>query len=90
MGAVLEYRVLGPLEVERDSVEVTVSAPKLRTVLLVLLLSANRVVHADHLIDAIWADDVPGSARKLVQVYVSQLRSALGPMLSRRCPRDTG
>jgi predicted ATPase/DNA-binding SARP family transcriptional activator len=76
---VLEYRVLGPLEVERDGVEVPLSAAKLRSALLVLLLSANRVVSADHLIDAIWGANVPGSAKKLVQVYVSQLRGALGP-----------
>lgn len=75
----LEYRVLGPLEVERDGVQVPLSAARLRSALLVLLLSANRVVSADRLIDAIWGDDVPGSARKLVQVYVSQLRAALGP-----------
>lgn len=75
----LEYRVLGPLEVERDGVAVPVTAPKLRTVLLALLLSPNQVVPAARLIDAIWGEDVPGSARKLVQVYVSQLRTALGP-----------
>jgi predicted ATPase/DNA-binding SARP family transcriptional activator len=76
---VLEYRVLGSLEVERDGVLVAVTAPKLRAVLLTFLLSANRVVTLDHLIDAVWGDDDPGSAKKLVQVYVSQLRSALGP-----------
>lgn len=75
----LEYRVLGPLEVERDGLGVPVTAPKLRTVLLALLLAESRVVSLDHLIDAIWGDRVPGSARKLVQVYVSQLRALLGP-----------
>jgi predicted ATPase/DNA-binding SARP family transcriptional activator len=74
----LEYRVLGSLEVARDGVEIPVTAPKPRTVLLALLLANDRVVPLDHLIDAIWGDDVPGSARKLVQVYVSQLRAALG------------
>ena len=78
MGAVLEYRVLGPLQVWRDGDEVLVTAPKLKTLLLVLLVHPNEAVSADRLIDALWGDHVPDSARKLVQVYVSQLRSALG------------
>jgi predicted ATPase/DNA-binding SARP family transcriptional activator len=77
--SVLEFRVLGPLEVARDGADVPISAPKLRTVLLALLIAANRVVPLDHLIDAVWGDDIPASARKLVQVYISQLRGALGP-----------
>lgn len=74
----LEYRILGPLQVRRDGADVVLTAPKVKTLLLVLLLRPNEVVSADHLIDALWPDDVPDSARKLVQVYVSQLRSALG------------
>lgn len=74
----LEYRILGPLQVQRDGVEVVLTAPKIKAVLLVLLLRPNEVVSAHHLIDALWGDHPPESARKLVQVYVSQLRSALG------------
>lgn len=75
----LEYRILGPLQVQRDGVDIVLTAPKLKAVLLVLLLRTNDVVSADHLIDALWSDPAPDSARKLVQVYVSQLRAALGP-----------
>ncbi|MBA3339250.1 MAG: AfsR/SARP family transcriptional regulator, partial [Geodermatophilaceae bacterium] len=74
----LEYRILGPLQVARDGVEVVLSAPKVRAVALVLLLYPNEVVSADLLVDALWGDHPPDSARKLIQVYVSQLRSALG------------
>jgi predicted ATPase/DNA-binding SARP family transcriptional activator len=76
---VLEFQLLGPLQLLRDGDEVVVSAPKLRTTLIALVLGANRVVSADHLIDALWPEQPPESARKLVQVYVSQLRSMLGP-----------
>jgi len=78
MGAMLEYRVLGPLEVERDGEPIVITAPKVKTLLLALLLRPNEVVPADHLMEVIWGDHPPGSARKLVQIYVSQLRSALG------------
>ncbi|MGI9053562.1 MAG: AfsR/SARP family transcriptional regulator [Ilumatobacteraceae bacterium] len=74
----LEYRVLGPLQVERDGHAVALSAPKVKTLLLALLLRPNDVVPTDHLMAVIWGDHPPDSARKLVQVYVSQLRSSLG------------
>ncbi len=43
-----------------------------------LALRANRTVSADELIDGLWGDDPPASAAKNVQLYVSQLRKALG------------
>ena len=75
----LDYRVLGALQVLDDGIEVDITAPKARATLLVLLLHPRQVVSADGLIDALWPESPPPSARKLVQVYVSQLRSALGP-----------
>jgi len=75
---VIEYRVLGPLRVKRDGKDVAINAPKVRSLLLALLLRPNEVVSADQLLDALWGERAPGSARKLVQIYVSQLRAALG------------
>jgi predicted ATPase/DNA-binding SARP family transcriptional activator len=74
---VLQYGILGPLSVRRDGVEVAVSARKPRVLLVTLVLDANRVVSVDRLIDELWPADVPVSALKLVQVYVSQLRAAV-------------
>ena len=51
---------------------------KQRALLAVLLLHANEVVSSDRLIDALWEDDAPETGRKALQVYVSQLRKALG------------
>ena len=45
--------------------------------LAVLLLARGGVVSVDRLIDAVWGDDVPGSATASLQAYVSNLRRAL-------------
>ncbi len=74
----LEYRILGPLEVVRDGAPVAITAAKEREVLLCLLLSAGRPVSGRRLTDALWSEDPPASASKLVQLYVSHLRRSLG------------
>ena len=74
----MEYRILGPLELVDDGRPVVLSARKQRALLVRLLLRSNEVVSADALIDAVWGEQPPSSAAKLVQVYVSQLRRTLG------------
>jgi predicted ATPase/DNA-binding SARP family transcriptional activator len=73
-----EFRVLGPLEVERDGTPVRIGAPKERALLLCLLLNANAVVAADRIVDALWGGAPPSSSTKLVQLYVAHLRNKLG------------
>ena len=75
----MRYRVLGPLRVAREDSEVPVDVgpPKQRAVLAALLLARGRVVSVDRLTDAVWGDDVPGSATVSLQAYVSNLRRAL-------------
>ena len=82
----MEYRILGPLELVDDGRPVALSARKQRALLLRLLLRANEVVSADALIDALWGEQPPSSAAKLVQVYVSQLRRTLGDSGDRDAP----
>jgi YVTN family beta-propeller protein len=74
----LEFRVLGPLEASRDGVGLDLGPRKQRAVLALLLLNANRVVATDRLIDDLWGDSPPESARSALQVYVAGLRKALG------------
>jgi predicted ATPase/DNA-binding SARP family transcriptional activator len=74
----MEFRVLGPLEAYEAGKRVPVGGTKQRALLAVLLLNANRVVPRDRLIDALWEEEPPETARKAVQVYVSQLRKLLG------------
>ena len=74
----IEFRVLGPLQVIDDGRAVPLGGLKQRGVLALLLLERNRVVPRDRLVDAIWEDEPPASAANSVQVYVSKLRKLLG------------
>ena len=73
------FRVLGALEVSVDGRQILLGGPKQRMVLASLLLHPNRVVSAEELIDQVWAEDPPHTARKTLQGYVTHLRRALGP-----------
>jgi DNA-binding SARP family transcriptional activator len=82
----LELRLLGPLEALRDGQAVTLGGAKPRALLAVLALDLGRVVSVDRLVEALWPGDPPDSAGHAVQVYVSQLRKALGPVIATRPP----
>ena len=73
----MEYRILGPLEVVDEGEPVPLGRPKERLVLAVLLLHANEFVSRERLIDDLWGESPPPTARKAVNGYVSQLRKAL-------------
>src|ERR671922_2378071 len=72
-----EFCLLGPLLVRREGVPLPLGGPKLRTLLAILLLESNKVVSADHLVDSLWGENPPETARNTLQVYVSQLRKLL-------------
>src|SRR5687768_13047344 len=75
----LNFRVLGPVQVlDGDGIAIDVGGSKPRLVLVQLLLSANRVVSTDALIDGLWGADTPPSARRSLQSHVARLRAALG------------
>jgi len=71
------YLLLGPFEARVDGRPAALPA-KPRALLVRLLLDAGSVVPAETLVDALWGEHPPASAPKLLQVYVSQLRKALG------------
>jgi DNA-binding NarL/FixJ family response regulator/DNA-binding SARP family transcriptional activator len=73
----VEYRILGPLEVVDEDEPVPLGRLKERLVLAVLLLHANELVSRERLIDELWGESPPPTAKKAVNVYVSQLRKAL-------------
>jgi YVTN family beta-propeller protein len=73
----LEFRVLGPLEVRRDGVELPIRG-RARDLLALLLVNADRIVSAERLIDEFWGESVPESAANMIQGYVSRLRKTLG------------
>src|SRR5436190_534121 len=74
----IDLRLLGPFEASLDGRPVALPAGKPTALLARLLLDAGRVVPVDTLLESIWPEPVPPSARKVLQVYVSQLRKALG------------
>jgi DNA-binding SARP family transcriptional activator len=74
----LRFRLLGPVEVESAGRAVPINAARHRAVLAMLLLSANRHVPRDVLIDRIWNGVPPDGAVKTLQSYVSRLRTLLG------------
>ncbi len=74
----MEFRLLGPVEAIADGRPVPLPAAKPRALLALLLLSGGRVVSVDGLIDGLWGDEAPDTAGKALQVYVSQLRKAIG------------
>ena len=76
----MEFRILGPVEVVDGDRRIPLGGRKRRALLAMLILRRQQVVSVDELIDALWGDDPPKTAEHSVQVYVSELRKALGGM----------
>jgi DNA-binding SARP family transcriptional activator len=74
----VEFGILGPLAVWEDGRELPLGPPRQRAVLAVLLLRRGEVVPTATIVDLLWGERPPATATKTVQVYVSQLRKALG------------
>ena len=70
----MEFRILGPLEIVVDSERLELGGPRQQIVVAALLLSANRVVTMDRLLDAIYGDDLPPTSRAQAQIAISSLR----------------
>jgi len=71
-----DLRVLGPVEGVGYDGPIPLAGKHAR-LLAALLVVEGRACDFDELIEALWGDSAPASARKLVQVYVSQLRRVL-------------
>jgi DNA-binding SARP family transcriptional activator len=77
--AALRYFVLGPVQaLDQNRVNVPLARAKQRTVLTLLLLNRGKPVTIERMVDALWEDDPPASARKNVHTYVWRLRQSLG------------
>jgi DNA-binding SARP family transcriptional activator len=59
---------------DEEGAEVQPSAPKVRTLLALLLLNSGRLVSAAKIADTLWGEEPPRSAPNLVQGYVRDLR----------------
>ena len=74
----MDFRILGPLEVNDDGQALTLGAAKQQVVLAALLLHPNEVVSMSRLVDEVWGDAPPATAAKVIQGYVASLRKVLG------------
>jgi YVTN family beta-propeller protein len=82
----MEFRILGPLEVERDGRLLALGSGRQRALVAALLLHRNEVVSVDRLVDELWDGDPPPTAAKIVRNNVSLLRKELGDRLVTRPP----
>jgi DNA-binding SARP family transcriptional activator len=71
-------RLLGPFEVVGPRGPIAISSARQRAVLATLALDAGRPVPVSRLVDAVWPNDPPASARNSLQSHVTRLRSVLG------------
>ncbi|MFJ6076595.1 AfsR/SARP family transcriptional regulator [Streptomyces sp. NPDC093065] len=72
-----QFRILGPLEVHSVSGEIRIPPGRQEIVLAALVLNFGRVLDSSYLVDLIWAQGPPETARAQVQTCVSNLRKAL-------------
>ena len=86
----MEWRLLGPLEVLADGVPINLGGRQRRTLLAVLLVNAGQTVSTDRLIEELWGDSPPESARKTIQANIAHLRKALNSEAEVLISADTG
>jgi DNA-binding SARP family transcriptional activator/tetratricopeptide (TPR) repeat protein len=72
----VKVQVLGPVRVRIDGEPFDLGPRQYRLVLAILALDAGTLVTVDRLVDLIWRDGPPRTARHAVRVAVSGLRAA--------------
>jgi DNA-binding SARP family transcriptional activator/Tfp pilus assembly protein PilF len=73
----VRFRILGQLEVRLGDSTVLTGRSRQERTLAALLLDANRIVPVGRLVDVVWDEEPPRTARKLIQNSVSALRQQL-------------
>ncbi len=71
------FGILGPVAATVSGREVDLGGPRPRTLLAGLLLAAGRATPVDRLVDLLWDDQPPPTARSQVKTTVSGLRRVL-------------
>ena len=89
---VVRFEVLGPLRVvapvgagggTQPGPDRPLGGPKQRLVVALLLAEPNTTVSVERLIDGLWGESPPESARHTLQSYVSELRKTVGDVIER-------
>ncbi|WP_188193109.1 AfsR/SARP family transcriptional regulator [Nonomuraea sp. SYSU D8015] len=73
----MQFRLLGPVEVWNGGQQVRLGGAKPRALLTALLLDPGRIVPVERLIEAVWGENPPTTARAVLQTYVASLRRSL-------------
>ncbi|MFJ2609232.1 BTAD domain-containing putative transcriptional regulator [Streptomyces sp. NPDC087425] len=76
-GNILEFRLLGPVEILWGGRNITPTAPKPRQIISLLTLRHDTVVQASELIDELWPELPPPSAVTTLQTYIYKFRKLL-------------
>jgi DNA-binding SARP family transcriptional activator len=74
----LEFRILGPLEVWNGEQTLQLGGQRQRAVLAVLAMHVGEVVPSERLVTYLWGESPPPTAATSLQNAVSQLRKVLG------------
>ncbi|WP_171064696.1 AfsR/SARP family transcriptional regulator [Actinomadura soli] len=72
----VNFRILGPLRAGVRGEQIDLGGDRARLVLAALLLAPDRPVPVERLVDGVWPDGPPESARTQVAIVVSGLRRA--------------
>jgi DNA-binding SARP family transcriptional activator/tetratricopeptide (TPR) repeat protein len=75
--AIMEFRVLGPIEFWSAGQRMDLGSARARLILAVLLLTPRTIVPVDTLIDRLWDTRPPPKARESLSVYIARLRASL-------------
>jgi DNA-binding SARP family transcriptional activator/tetratricopeptide (TPR) repeat protein len=73
----VDFRLLGPVEVWAGPRRLDAGQPRQRTVLAALLADAGRVVGTATLVDRVWGDDPPPTARQSLASHLARVRGVL-------------
>ncbi|MEV6574390.1 AfsR/SARP family transcriptional regulator [Streptomyces sp. NPDC051577] len=89
----MDIDVLGALDVRENGISITPTAAKPRQVLALLALHADQTVPVAALIEELWGERPPRSARTTLQTYILQLRALIATALAggedtARTPKD--
>ena len=82
--SVVDFRVLGPIEVDADGRSLVLGGPKQKAVLALLIASGSKRVSTDALITGLYGDEAAPATKRTIHTYVSNLRHDLGDRLTRQ------
>lgn len=74
----MRFQLLGPVVGFSGGRRTELGSPRQRCLLAALLVDVGRVVPIDQLIDRVWGEEPPRTARGTLYSYVTRLRSILG------------